>query len=352
MLSGRTFSAFLIVGIFFALAFAPTFAQTKVNSTGTGGIHQVKGKVYMPNGSATDFSIEVELQSNNYGSLKLRTDASGSFAFENLAPGPYTVIVNAGEQFEIARESVLVDDSIRTPFPSQPVPKVLTVPIYLQLKRSGRTEQTGVVDAKWTDISKDAIHSVDKGNEAALDKDLGKAEAAYKRSIEIAPTYAPAYLALGKLYLTQGRLDEAITNLHLAIHYDPTDFDARLTLGVAFLNQKELEGAQRELSESASLNKTAVMPRYYLGLVFLQKHDTDLAKTHLEAAREMTGDHVFPLLHRFLGIVYAAKHMNKEAVAELETYIKQDPKAKDTDQVKQAISNLKSKMTNFGERSE
>ena len=61
-------------------------------------------------------------------------------------------------------------------------------------------------------------------------------------------------------------------------------------------------------------------------------------------AKEMIGDHVFPLLHRFLGVVYAAKQMNKEAVAELETYLKQDPKAKDTDQVKQAIADLKIKV--------
>jgi tetratricopeptide (TPR) repeat protein len=347
MLSGRAFSALLIVGGIFAFTFTTTFAQTKVNSTGTGGIHQIKGKVYMPNGSATDLSIEVELQSNNYGSLKLRTDASGSFAFENLAPGPYTVIVNAGEQYEVARESVLVDDSIRTPFPSQPVPKVLTVPVYLQMKRGARTEETGVIDAKWTDISKDAIHSVEKGNEAALQKDLDKAEIAYRKAIEIAPTYAPAYTALGKLYLTQGKLDDAITNLHLSIHYDPTDFDARLTLGVAFLNKKELEGARRELSEAASINKTAVMPRYYLGLVYMQRHDTDSAKRELETAKVMIGDHVFPLLHRFLGVIYAAKQMNKEAVAELETYIKQDPKAKDTDQVKQAITDLKTKINKF-----
>ena len=305
----------------------------------------------MPNGAPIDLSVEVELD-GTFGTLKLRTSAGGSFTFENLAPGPYTVVVNAGEQFETARESVLVDDSVRTPFPSQPVPRVITVPVYLQLKRGvAQTEQTGVINAKWVDISKDAIQSVDKGNAAALNKQLDKAEADFKKAIEIAPTYAPAYLALGKLYLSQGKLDDAISNLHLAIHYDPTDFESRLTLGIAFLNRKELDGAQRELTEAASQNKTAVMPRYYLGLVFLQKRNTDAARKELEAAKEMTGDHVFPLLHRFLGVVYAAKQMNKEAVAELETYIKQDPKAKDTDQVKQAIADLKSKLSNKGERS-
>jgi tetratricopeptide (TPR) repeat protein len=239
----------------------------------------------------------------------------------------------------------LIDGEIQGPNGLTERTKVFTVPVFLQIKRNARTEETGVINAKWTDISKDAIHSVEKGNEDASKKQLDKAEADYKKAIEIAPTYAPAYLALGKLYLTQGKLDDAITNLHLAIHYDPTDFESRLTLGISFLNQKELEGAQRELNEAASLNKTAVMPRYYLGLVHMQRKETDAAKKEFEMAKEMVGDHVFPLLHRFLGVVYAAKDMNKEAVAELETYIKQDPKAKDTEQVKQAIADLKIKIS-------
>lgn len=344
MLSGRSLPALFILGIVCALASASGFAQTKVNSSGTGGISRIKGKVYLPNGSAVDTPIEVELQSTTFASLKLRTDSSGSFTFENLAPGPYTVVVDAGDQFEVARESVLVDDSIRTPFPSQPVPRVLTVPIYLQIKRSAKTEQTGVIDAKWIDIPKDAVHALDKGQEDASKKQLDKAEADYKRSIEIAPTYAPAYLALGKLYLTQGKLDDAVSNLHLAIHYDPSDFESRLTLGIAYLNTNDLDGSERELARAIELNKTAVMPRYYLGRVYMQKRNTEAARKAFETAKEMVGDNAFPLLHRYLGVVYAAKQMNKEAVAELETYIKQDPKAKDTAQVKQAIADLKSKL--------
>jgi Tfp pilus assembly protein PilF len=344
MLSGRSLSTLFVIGMIGAFALTSTLAQTKTNSSGTGGIHQIRGKVYLPNGMALDTPIQVELQSTSYANLNLMTDASASFVFENLAPGPYTVVVNAGDQFEPARESVLIDDEIKVPFATMARPKVLTVPIYLQLKRSARHDETGVINAKWTDISKDAVSALEKGTQAALDKQLAKAEADFKKAIEIAPTYAPAYTALGKLYLTQGKVDDAITNLHLAIHYDPSDFDARLALGVAFLNQKDFEGARRELNEAASLNKTAVMPRYYLGLVYMQKKNTDAAQKELEAAKEMIGDHVFPLLHRYLGVVYAAKQMNKQAVAELETYIKQDPKAKDTDQVKQAIADLKSKM--------
>jgi tetratricopeptide (TPR) repeat protein len=275
------------------------------------------------------------------------TDVSGSFAFENLAPGSYTVIVNAGNQFEVARESVLIDGEIQLPttilVPARP--KILTVPIYLQPKRSsGPRQRTGVIDAKWTDIDKDAVDHLEQGNKSSLNKQLDRAEAEYRRSIEIAPTYAPAYLALGKLLITQGRLQEAISELHMAIRYDPTDFEARLSIGIAMLNQREVENAQRELSEAAILNKTAVTPRYYLGIVFVQKKDMDRAQKEFETAKEMTGDKPFPLLHRYLGGVYAAKQMNKEAVSELELYIKQDPSARDGDRIRGTIAELKARL--------
>src|SRR4051794_21044471 len=125
MLSGRTLSAVIFIGTLVVFAFSPTFAQTKTNSSGTGGIHQIRGKVYLPSGMPSNTPIEVELQSTTFASLKLITDASASFVFENLAPGPYTVVVNAGDQFEPTRESVLIDDEIKLPFPTTGRPKYL-----------------------------------------------------------------------------------------------------------------------------------------------------------------------------------------------------------------------------------
>jgi thioredoxin-like negative regulator of GroEL len=346
MFSGRVAAFIVVLGVCFAAQLSSVVAQTKTNISGTGGIHQIKGKVYLPNGTAVDSPIEIELQSTTFASLKVMTDVSGSFAFENLAPGSYTVVVNAGDQFEIARESVLIDGEVQLPTSIRPPArtKIFTVPMYLQIKRpSGPHQKTGVIDAKWAEIDKDAVDHLEQGNKNALNKQLDRAEAEYRRSIEIAPTYAPAYLALGKLLLTQGRLEEAISELHMAVRYDPTDFEARLSIGIAMLNQRQVDNAQRELNEAATLNKTAVTPRYYLGIVFVQKKDMDRAQKEFETAREMTGDKPFPLLHRYLGGVYIAKQMNKEALAELELYIKQDPSARDGDRIKQTIADLKSK---------
>ena len=346
MFSGRFYAIFVVLGMCFVADFSSVAAQTKTNISGTGGIHQIRGKVYLPNGTSIDSPIEVELQSTAFASLKLITDVSGSFAFENLAPGSYAVVVNAGERFEVARESVLIDAEVRLPdtIPTPARTKIFTVPVYLQPKRSSEPRQkTGVIDAKWSEIDKDAVDHLEQGNKNALNKQLDRAEADYRRSIEIAPTYAPAYLALWKLLITQGRLQEAVSELHMAVRYDPTDFEARLSIGIAMLNQREVDNAQRELNEAAALNKTAVTPRYYLGIVFVQKKDMDRAQKEFETAKEMTGDKPFPLLRRYLGGVYAAKQMNKEAVSELELYIKQDPAARDGDRIKQTIADLKAK---------
>jgi tetratricopeptide (TPR) repeat protein len=345
MLSGRLLTMTSVFVALFLLSASVTSGQTKTNLTGTGGIHMIKGKVYSPTGAPFDRPIEVELQSTTFPSLKLLTDVSGSFAFENLATGSYTVVVDAGDEFEIQRESVVIEsDTIQANLPMPARTKIFNVPMFLRFKQKFTAGQKAeVVNAKWTDIPKDAIKHWERGNEEAADKNYDKAQTEFNRSIEIAPTFAPAYTSLGRILLSQGRVPDAISQLHLAIRYDPSDFESRLTIGVALLENKEFDASKRELSQAADLNKTLASPRYYLGVVLVQKKDLDSAQKEFEAAREMNGDKTFPLLHRYLGGIYAAKQMNKEAVAELEAYIKQNPDARDADRIRQTIADLRSK---------
>lgn len=324
--------------------FAATEAQVKTNPTGTGGLHEIRGRVYFPDGTTLDSQIDIELQSTTYATLKVTTDAGGSYSFTNLGPGVYTVVANAGEQYEIFRESVTIEPEIQTTVRIQPRPRVFTVPVFLQVRHSRSTDKTGVINAKWSDIPKEAVRRYEKGKNLALDKQLDKAEAEFRKSIELAPSFAPAYAALGKLLLTQGKVTDAVSELELAVRYDPSDFDARFTYGFALMNNRAIDQAQKELNEAATLDKTAVTPRYYLGLIFIQKKDLDDAQKELEAAKDLVGKKTFPLLHRYLGGVYVMKGMNKQAVAELETYISQDPSAKDGDRIKQTIADLKSKL--------
>src|SRR6186997_1639547 len=79
------------------------------SSTGTGGVHVIQGYVFFPSGRKADSTIIVKLESLQYGELQVIPDSSGAFTFSGLAPGSYTVVVNAGKDYEISREGVYFD---------------------------------------------------------------------------------------------------------------------------------------------------------------------------------------------------------------------------------------------------
>src|SRR5215203_915420 len=221
-----SFRAVLFISAFFVmLSGVELVAQSRTNQSGTGGIHQIRGKVYLPSGKGFDTPIEVELQAT-FTSLKVFTDRGGSFIFENLAPGSYTVLVNAGEQFEITREYFTIDPEVPAPRGGvaliQPSPKVVTVPVYLQFKR-GVVLRNEVINAKWSTIPKATLEHFKHGVELAQDKKTAEAEAELKKAIELSPKFAPAYTELGRLQLANNRLEEAVESCKSAVRNDESD---------------------------------------------------------------------------------------------------------------------------------
>ena len=317
-------------------------AQSRVNTSGTGGINTIQGRIYTPNGRTIDSSIKVRLESTSYTELSLITDQNGGFTFLALSAGTYSVVVDAGDNFEIFRETVIIDPEVQgsTSLPIRSVPKKFSVPVYLQIKHTVG-DKTGVINAKYADVPKDAFNHYEKG--LALNK-TDRADDAlieFKQAIAIYPSLEPAYVESGKIYLKKSRLDEAIDSFRMAVRYEPKDFEARLNYAVALYNAKRLPEAQKELTEAAALNASAVWPHYYLGMIYIQKKDLDAAQKELETAKSLKGDKNIPLLHRYLGGIYAAKRLNSLAAAELEKYIQLSPDARDVDRIRQTIGELR-----------
>jgi Cna protein B-type domain. len=86
-----------------------------VDSLGTGGRHTITGRVYFPSGRRSDVRVKVKLQSLNFGELTVFSDVNGSFSFKGLESGTYTVIVDAGDDYEQARESVYIESEASNP---------------------------------------------------------------------------------------------------------------------------------------------------------------------------------------------------------------------------------------------
>ena len=124
-------------------------------SSGTGGNHVIQGYVFFPSGRRAEGSIQIKLQSYNSGEITVLADTGGSFTFAALAPGSYTVVVSAGDEYEIARESVFIDNDAnlsRSGIPAPSTSRRYTVMVHLQPKISAHRARASVLNAALAEV--------------------------------------------------------------------------------------------------------------------------------------------------------------------------------------------------------
>ena len=111
-MGSKNCTAVLVLMAYFAVAFSnPCFGQSRINTSGNGGMHTIQGRIYLPSGRTPDSLLVVKLDSTNFSTITVNADQNGGFSFQALTPGNYTVVVDAGAAFEIATEAVTIDTS-------------------------------------------------------------------------------------------------------------------------------------------------------------------------------------------------------------------------------------------------
>ena len=73
------------------------------------------------------------------------------------------------------------------------------------------------------EVPKKALKLIKQGDEAMKANDYEKAKEAYDKAIELAPDYAPAYSARGRLEVGQKNTAEAVKDFEKALELNPTD---------------------------------------------------------------------------------------------------------------------------------
>src|SRR6266851_3036436 len=140
-------SAALFAALLVTLGAAPVRAQTggidsDPGDPGTGGKHSIQGRVFVRGGGRLDRRAKVKLRSLNSGEQFQMSDDSGAFTFRRLRGGSYTVVVDAGEEFETAIETVdIIEPMRRRDDPGVVYP----VTIYLEAKQTVKTT-VGTID--------------------------------------------------------------------------------------------------------------------------------------------------------------------------------------------------------------
>src|SRR5262249_44946229 len=178
------------------LAFAQGSGRSSI---GTGGNHIIQGYIFFPSGRRAEGQIQVKLQSYVAGEISVIVDSSGSFTFSSLAPGNYTVVVNAGENYEIARENVFIDTDLNTStggVPTANASRRYSVMIHLQQKLEAAHTKPAVLNASLAAVPENARKLYQKGLDLSRVGDTGKAIESFKEALSLYPNFP---LALNEL---------------------------------------------------------------------------------------------------------------------------------------------------------
>jgi tetratricopeptide (TPR) repeat protein len=324
-------------------------AQGGVGSTrglpgSSGGIHTIQGRIVFPPGHPAT-QLRVKLEGNVTGSNSTSSNDDGTFSFPSLSAGNYTVIIDAGPDYEPVRENVTIYGT--SAYEGRVAPQTIFVPITLRLKGSGGS--ASALDK----VPKPARDLYTKGMEEAAKGDSKKAVEHLSGAVAAYPEFPQALTELGVQYLKLGQADKAAETLQSALKLTPDDVSARLDYGIALLNQKKYTEAETQLRQVLTKNSAIPTAHMYLGIALLSLSRDEKTKQYnmakyTEAQKELevavsTGKDEVAMAHRYLGGIYAGNRDYKRGADELETYLKLVPKAADAERIKAAIKDLRSR---------
>jgi len=317
-----------------ALAAVATNAQAPGASRNGGlpsgeGNVMLQGRIYFPSGqTASGRTIKVSLDSASaFGSGNTAVpDQDGVFRFNGLVPGNYTVVVDAGPEFEKARESVGI---------YQGTSKVVQVSIQLQPKVDSSNPLFAGVPSNALTFYQKGSAAAHKGDAKAAAQSLSAAVAAY-------PNFPIALSDLGTQYMILRQWDKAAETYEALLKLKPNDAHAHLDLGIVAFNKKNFEDAEKHLRKALELNSAGPSAHYYLGLTLISVKRYPDAVTEFETAIANGGENL-ALAHKYLGGLYMSMNRKAEAADELEKFLKLDPKAPDAEKIKGTIEDLRNK---------
>ena len=344
----RSMRSLLLIGLGMLLLPSSVSAQgSGKSSTGTDGNHIIQGYVFFPSGRKADGTIVVKLQSTQFGELQVVPDSSGAFTFSRLSPGNYTVVVNASDDYEVAREGVYIDTDLNLSRTGARVPATTrryTVMVHLQLKQ-GANARPAVLNAALASVPEKARKLYEKGVEQGRTDDPSKAAESLKEAVTLYPNFPLALNELGVQYLKLRQVDKATEVLKQACKLDPEAFVSRLNLGIALLENKKFNEAEEQLREALKRNANSATTNMYLGIALLRQSKYDDSEKHLLVATQANAAQL-GMANYYLGGLYWRKQDYPRAVEQLEKYLALVPNAPDAERVRATVKDLRSRMPN------
>ena len=324
--------ALIIMAIGFCL-----FAGTRRIEAQT--VYELEGTVYGPDSKAMP-NVTVTLQ--NHAGAQVDQDITktdGRYRFAGVTAGTYYISVKPPapglqqllQKIELINTGVNVTNYSKERFD-------------FTLNRTTASERpvVGTVFAQAVppDAEKEylsAMTSISKGErEAAIPK--------LDRAIKIFPTYFLALQQLGLTYIDTEKDRLAIEPLTKSLQINARSALSHLGLGMAYVNLDQPKEAIQQLNEALALDRRDFRVYLYLGMAFINTGKLDEAEKSLKEAYSIGGPNQARTAHLYLASIYSTRKEYQKAIAELETYLRENPKAPNASQIQEAITKMKAKL--------
>ena len=305
--------------------------------TGLGGVNAITGTVLSSNGQRVERRITVRLQSMMMGDRVSATDEYGNFKFNGLPSGDYTIVINKEKEFEPFSQVVTIIQPRGMP------PQTYFQSLRLKAK-PGTDAAPAVINTEFVNVPKAAMEFVKKAAELSKANDRKGAIEQLQLAIKEYPEFAYAYSEMGDQYLGLNDYEKADAAYVAALKIRPEAYGPMLNHGIILFNQKKFADAEPVFRNVVKERAQSAPGHYFLGQSLANLGRFDDAEPELKTAFSVGGDAMALALkegHRLLAIIYSTRGDKKRQVAELETYLKLAPNAKDADQLKALVERLR-----------
>lgn len=294
----------------------------------TGTVHTFEGRAVS--------NARIEARDVGRGTIFVTalSDSSGSFALYNISPGTYDVTVSAGndvthERVEVESGSANSNVDIRVGNkPSEPA------------SGPGGGETVSLsqysVPAKARGLYEKAMQAMLHGK---LDESRNKANAA----LAIYPKFPEALTLRGMIEAQVGKSTEAIADLQQAIHYDPNYAAACLALGSVYNSTGRFDDALLLLGEAERLAAKAWLVYFEVARADIGKGKFAEALRNIDRSSELQGgvEKEAPELHLVRGYALIGLTEMPQAAHELETFLAREPRGEVADRARIILDKLR-----------
>jgi tetratricopeptide (TPR) repeat protein len=267
------------------------------------------------------------------------TSSDGRYRFNRVIAGTYYLVARPnGSEFRSAtRRLELIDTSRSGAAPANEKVDIVLETITRRIEPRAGTVFAQEVPPEATTRYERASENLAKKNNVQAIKDLTEA-------LRVFPNYFMASQQLGLIYVEIEEYQKAIPPLVKAIEINPKAGASYVALGIASLKLGRPDLALDALQRARPLEEGSFRVHFYLGLTLLELKRLDDAENALKTAYKLGGPSKAASAHLYLASIYSTRGQHQQAISELETYLRESPKAANAASIKAAIASLKSKL--------